>query len=98
LVAFEAEFDSFGVLCGPNGAGKSSVFDAITLVRALGTGDGVLGGTGPHDILNLELAHWLDSKEQEFELNLSLDEHEFKYILHIQQKANFEKPRIIHEK
>jgi predicted ATPase len=24
LVAFEAHFDSFGVLCGPNGYGKSS--------------------------------------------------------------------------
>ena len=50
LVAFEAAFDSFGVLCGPNGAGKSSVFDAISLVRTLGAGEGVLGGTGDHDI------------------------------------------------
>ena len=33
LVAFEAKFDSFGVLCGPNGAGKSSVFDALRLLR-----------------------------------------------------------------
>ena len=39
LVAFEAEFDSFGVLCGPNGAGKSSVFDALRLLQNLGTGD-----------------------------------------------------------
>ena len=33
LVAFKAQFESFGVLCGPNGAGKSSVFDALALVR-----------------------------------------------------------------
>ena len=98
LVAFEAAFDSFGVLCGPNGAGKSSVFDAIGLVRTLGTGEGVLGGTGDHDIQNLELTSWLDSKVQEFELSLSVDGHAFQYIIHIEQKADFEKPRIIHEK
>ena len=50
LVAFEAALDSFGVLCGPNGAGKSSVFDAIGLLRNLGTGDGLLGGTGEMDV------------------------------------------------
>lgn len=98
LVAFETAFDSFGVLCGPNGAGKSSVFDAIGLVRTLATGEGVLGGTGDHDILNLELTDWLDSQVQEFELSLSVDGHAFEYILHIEQKADFEKPRIIHEK
>jgi hypothetical protein len=98
LVAFEAAFDSFGVLCGPNGAGKSSVYDAIGLVRTLGTGEGVLGGAGDHDLRNLELASWLDSKVQEFELSLSVDGHAFQYIIHIEQKADFEKPRIIHEK
>ena len=46
LVAFKAEFDSFGVLCGPNGAGKSSAFDALRLIRNLATGDGYLGGEG----------------------------------------------------
>ena len=44
LVNFKAEFDSFAVLCGPNGAGKSSVFDALRLLRNLGTGDALLGG------------------------------------------------------
>ena len=98
LVAFEAAFDSFGVLCGPNGAGKSSVFDAIDLVRTLGTGESVLGSTGEHDIQNLELTYWLDSKVQEFELSLSVDGYAFQYVIHIEQKADFEKPRIIHEK
>ncbi len=97
LVAFEAAFDSFGVLCGPNGAGKSSVFDAISLVRTLGTGEGVLGGSGDHDIEKLELTDWLDSKVQEFELSLSVDGHAFQYIIHIEQTADFEKPRVIHE-
>ena len=53
LVAFEAKLDSFGVLCGPNGAGKSSVFDALDLLRNLGTGNGVLGGTGERDVPQL---------------------------------------------
>ena len=46
LVNFKAEFGSFAVLCGPNGAGKSSVFDALRLLRNLGTGEALLGGTG----------------------------------------------------
>lgn len=97
LVAFEAAFDSFGVLCGPNGAGKSSLFDALRLLRNLGTGDALLGGTGEQDIAGLEFTKWLDSTVQEFELDLNVDKHAFKYVIHIEQKADFEKPRIVHE-
>jgi len=46
LVASEIGFDSFGILCGPNGSGKSSVFDALELIRNLGSGNAVLGGRG----------------------------------------------------
>lgn len=98
LVNFKTEFDSFAVLCGPNGAGKSSVYDAIQLLRNLGTGSGVLGGTGKADVQNLELTSWLTSKVQEFELDLSIDRHRFQYRLHIEQKADFEKPRVVHER
>ncbi|MBL8877999.1 MAG: AAA family ATPase [Phycisphaerales bacterium] len=98
LVAFEAKFDSFGVLCGPNGAGKSSVFDAIRLLRNLGTGDGLLGGSGEQDVPQLEFTKWLASTIQEFELSLSVDAHSFDYVLHIEQKADFEKPRVFREK
>lgn len=99
LVAFEAEFDSFGVLCGSNGSGKSSVFDAIALIRALGVGDGILGGTGEFDVANLDLTSWLDSKVQEFELDLTVEGQEirFKYVIHFEQAADFEKPRIVFE-
>jgi len=98
LVAFETKFDSFGVLCGPNGAGKSSVFDAVRMLRNLGTGDAMLGGTGEQDVPRLEFTKWLDSTVQEFELELSIDEHQFEYVLHIEQTADFEKPRIIQER
>jgi hypothetical protein len=98
LVAFDAMFDSFGALCGPNGAGKSSVFDAVRLIRNLGTGDGLLGGTGDQDVPQLEFTKWLDSKIQEFEVSLSVDGHAFDYALHLEQTADFEKPRVIHEK
>lgn len=98
LVAFEATFDSFGVLCGPNGAGKSSVFDALRMLRSLGTGEGLLGGAGEQDVPKLELTEWLDSSIQEFELGLNVDGHFFEYTLHIEQKADFEKPRVIREK
>lgn len=98
LVNFKAEFDSFAVLCGPNGAGKSSVFDALRLLRNLGTGDAVLGGTGEQDVPHLEFTDWLDSTIEEFELGLSVDGHAFDYVLHLEQTADFEKPRVIHEK
>lgn len=98
LVGFEATFDSFGVLCGPNGAGKSSVFDALCLLRGLCTGDGLLGGTGEHDVPRLELTQWLDSRIQEFELSLSVGGTSFDYVIHIEQTTDSEKPRVIHER
>lgn len=97
LVAFKAEFDSFGVLCGPNGSGKSSVFDALRLIRNLGTGDGVLGGTGEHDVSSLEFTNWLESTVQEFELGVSAEGHDFEYLIHIEQTTEFERPRIVKE-
>jgi energy-coupling factor transporter ATP-binding protein EcfA2 len=96
-VNFKAEIDSFAVLCGPNGAGKSSVFDALRLLRNLGTGDALLGGTGEQDVPSLEFTDWLNSTVQEFELGLSVDGHAFDYVLHVEQKAEYEKPRIIKE-
>lgn len=97
LVAFKAEFDSFGVLCGPNGAGKSSVFDALRLIRNLATGDGSLGGEGERDVPHLEFTSWLTSTIQEFELGVTVEGRAFEYTIHIEQKADFEKPRIVKE-
>ena len=97
LVAFETQFESFGVLCGPNGAGKSSVFDALKLVRNLATGDCFLGGEGPRDIARLEFTNWLDSTVQEFELGVTAEGHSFEYRIHIEQVASDKKPRIIRE-
>src|SRR5205809_335040 len=98
LVNFQADFDSFAVLCGPNGAGKSSVFDAVRLLRNLGTGDALLGGTGEQDVTGLEFTKWLDSTVQEFELGLSVEGEPFEYVIHIEQTADFERPRVIHER
>ena len=103
LVAFEAQFESFGVLCGPNGAGKSSVFDALRLVRNLATGDGYLGGEGERDVPQLEFTNWQketpqESTVQEFEVGVSAEGHAFEYVIHLEQKANFEKPRFVKER
>jgi energy-coupling factor transporter ATP-binding protein EcfA2 len=98
LVAFEAQFDSFGVLCGPNGAGKSSVFDALKLIRNLASGDCFLGGEGERDLARLEFTNWLDSTIQEFELGVTAEGHSFEYLLHIEQVADDKKPRIIRER
>jgi len=103
LVAFRAEFDSFGVLCGPNGAGKSSVFDALRLIRNLATGDGYLGGEGERDVPHLEFTNWQkgtaqESTVQEFEVAVTAEAHSFEYVIHLEQKASFEKPRIVQER
>jgi predicted ATPase len=98
LVAFEAKFESFGVLCGPNGAGKSSVFDALKLIRNLATGDCFLGGEGERDIARLDFTNWLESTVQEFELGVTAEGHSFEYLLHIEQVASDKKPRIIRER
>lgn len=98
LVAFETDFDSFGVLCGPNGAGKSSVFDALNLIRNLATGEGILGGKGERDVESLEFTNWLGkSRVQEFELGVTAEGHTFEYVLHIEQAASDMKPRIVWE-
>ena len=97
LVAFKTEFDSFGVLCGPNGAGKSSVFDALGLIRNLATGDGVLGGKGDRDVPQLEFTNWLKSTTQEFEIGVTSDGHAFEYLVHLEQTAAYEIPRIVKE-
>ncbi len=103
LVNFKAEFDSFGVLCGPNGSGKSSVFDALRLIRNLGTGDGLLGGDRDQDIPHLEFTNWqkgtkLESTSQEFEVGVTVKDHAFEYFIQIEQKADFEKPRFVKER
>jgi len=98
LVAFETQFDSFGVLCGPNGAGKSSVFDVLKLIRDLAAGDIYLGGEGEKDIKRLEFTNWLDLTTQEFEIEVVAAGHTFEYRLHIEQAGSEEKPRITKER
>ena len=97
LVAFEAKFDSFGVLCGPNGSGKSSVFDALKVICDLATSEAILGGDGSKDIQDLEFTNWLNSTVQEFELTVQSGSHMFDYKLQIEQAHGDVKPRIIAE-
>ena len=94
LVAFEAHFDSFGVLCGPNGVGKSSVFDAIRVLRDLAAAETTVEQALRYD----NHTNWLDSKTIEFEIDLKSEGHNFVYRLHIEQMSESVKPRIIKEK
>lgn len=95
LVGFETKFDSFGVLCGPNGAGKSSVFDALRLLKDLGTGETTLESP---EFQRLEFTNWLESTIQEFEVDIEASGHHFSYMLHIEQVAPELTPRIIRER
>ncbi len=97
LIAFEIKFDSFCVLCGANGSGKTSIFDVVSMLRDLAMGEAQLGGEGPRDIKDLELTNWLDSTIQEFEIDLLVSGHEFRYVVHIEQITQEHKPRIVHE-
>lgn len=97
LEAFEAKFGSFGVFCGPNGAGKSSVFDALALLRDLGTGEVLLGSKSERGISSLDFTRWGTSRIQEFELGLRAQGREFTYVLHLEQTLPTEMPRVKHE-
>ena len=94
LVACNVSFDSFGILCGYNGAGKSSIMKALRFVRDLAVGKITLGNA---EGAKLSLTNWLDSKTQEFEIDLVSDQRIFKYIIHIEQLVDHEKPRITKE-
>jgi len=98
LVAFEIDFESLAILCGPNGSGKSSVFDALKLVRDLGTGDSVLGGDNERDIKQLEFTNWLDSPVQEYELHVQAEGKSFTYLIHLEQVSHELKPRVLKER
>ncbi|MCU0755102.1 MAG: AAA family ATPase [Xanthomonadales bacterium] len=98
LVGFEAKFEPFGVLCGPNGSGKSSVFDALQLIRDLGMGAATLGGDRPSDLPRLEFTQWISATTQDFELGLRIGGRNFEYAIQLEQKADFEKPRVLSEK
>jgi predicted ATPase len=87
------------VFCGANGTGKSSVFDAIKFLRDLATGNCFLGKArddtgGP--VSKLEFTHWLDSRTQEFEIEIEAEGHHFSYVIHLEQTEPHE-PRIIKE-
>jgi hypothetical protein len=45
----------------------------------------------------LEFTNWLKSTIQEFELGVTAEGRAFEYTIHIEQKADFEKPRIVKE-
>ncbi|GHV04071.1 hypothetical protein AGMMS50229_04650 [Campylobacterota bacterium] len=94
LVACNVSFDSFGVLCGYNGAGKTSIMKALRFVRDVAIGKITLGNA---EDAKLCRTNWLESKTQEFEIELVLEQRIFKYIIHIEQLADHEKPRIIKE-
>lgn len=98
LLAFETEFEAFGVLCGSNGSGKSSVFDALRLIRDLAVGDVILGGEGENNIGRLEFNVGQNSTVQEFELSLEAGGRSFDYQIHLEQVASDKNPRIIKER
>lgn len=93
LVAFEASFDSFGVLCGPNGAGKSSIFDAMRILRDLASADMTVEQAVSYN----DQTNWLDSRLIEFEIDLKSAGHVFNYHLQIEQQYDNLPPRISKE-
>ena len=71
--------------------------------QTLRTGDGFLGGEGERDVPHLEFTNWQkdtaqESTTQEFELGVTAEGHDFEYVVHLEQKADFEKPRIVKER
>jgi len=104
LVNFDVEWTPFTVLCGDNGAGKTSIFQALRFIRALTTGNGILGSPYHEPNLNLKSLDFtrFGGKEtgntvQTFELDISENGYALGYHLQIEQVASHKVPRIISE-
>ena len=107
LVNFTAELPSFSVLCGHNGAGKTSIFNALRIIRALVTGEIILG-VDSKSLVNaktLFLTQFGEKKNavQTFELEILTGGHTFHYKLKIEQSIQLDQippfgiPQIIEE-
>lgn len=96
LVNFELKLDDIAVLLGPNGSGKSAVLEVLYALRMLLAGEVKI--SGPDVFPPSTLTRWQTLRTQVFELDLEIDELEFRYRLEIEHDEAGKKSRIASER
>lgn len=96
---FEMLFDGkpFSFLAGRNGAGKTTLFEVLALVRDIACRGRPLVDemTGRFLVMGDTLTRWAkDVKEQQFELNVTLEGGAYKYLLVVDVPKNATAPRV----
>ena len=93
LTNFELELEEANVFLGTNGTGKSSVFTVLRKIQGL-----VVHGDRVDDVFAArDLALGQNLKEQRFELDISTDEHTYRYGLTIEHDRDRNQMRISRE-
>ena len=93
LTNFELELEEANVFLGANGTGKTSVFTVLRKIQGL-----VVHGDRVDDLFAArDLALGQNLKEQRFELDVSTDEHTYRYGLTIEHDRDRNKMRISRE-
>lgn len=95
LVNFELSFDELTLLIGPNGVGKSAVLDVIFALRQLLSGAGRVLDQGVFSASTR--TRWQDVPIQILEVDVAIDDDEFKYRLEIEHDQSSRKARILRE-
>jgi predicted ATPase len=92
LVNFELQLTELTLLIGPNGTGKTSVLDVIFAIRRLLSGEAKV--TDRSVFPTPTLTRWQKRDKQVFELDVVLDQEQFRYRLEIEHERRAKKPRI----
>jgi len=95
LVNFELRLQGLALLLGPNGVGKTSVLDVMFAVRQLLAG--VARVSDKAIFATPTLTRWQTHDLQTFELDVILDEDEFRYRLEVEHERLSRRARIIAE-
>ncbi len=95
LVNFELRLHGLTLLLGPNGVGKTSVLDVMFAIRQLLAGVAKVSDKGI--FATPTLTRWQTRITQAFELDVILDEDEFRYRLEVEHERSSRKARIAME-
>jgi len=96
LVNFELQLKELTLLLGPNGVGKTSVLDVMFALRRLLSGEAKVTDVDAFPMQTL--TRWQSRDLQVFELDVVLDEDEFRYRLEVEHERMTRRARIMLER
>ena len=96
LVNFELQFEELTLLLGPNGVGKTSVLDVMFGLRKLLSGEAKI--TDKVVFPTSTLTRWQKRDKQVFEIDVVLDDEEYRYRLEVEHERISRRARITLER